>query len=452
MPVDLYELALSAPGAELAPVKPEGLEAVWFEICRFFASFFITEGTVGNVYEYEENVISVWTMYGKEYSEILKNMIDNEFTANTGIKVNYNILANANTLLFSVASGIGPDACLLMDRSYPVDFGLRGALVELQDLDGFNDVVSRFQPTALNPYTYNGHVFGLPTTMTVPVMYIRDDIFEDLGLKVPETWTEIYDLIGTLGDNNLQLSVGGDVFNMLLLQRGMNYFTDDLTRCNLDDTRSIAAIKQWTDFFTLYGLPVVADSYNRFVTGEMPLIMGMTDMYPMISAAASHLHGKWSMHVVPGLADENGNVSHAVSGAGMSSFILKSTPPPQDDSWEFLKWFYDVDVQSRFAQDLEALFGIAGRYFSATLDAQYDLNWNRQELSTLRNSMTNAVEIPFVPGTYFVTRHINNAYNEVVINSATPRDTIIEYTEIINSEIDAKIEELNIESAKTQAG
>jgi ABC-type glycerol-3-phosphate transport system substrate-binding protein len=446
MPVELYELSLSAPNAELDPVKPGGLEAVWFEICRFFASFFITEGTVGNVYDYEENVISVWTMYGKEYSEILKNMIDNEFTADTGIKVNYNILANANTLLFSVASGIGPDACLLMDRSYPVDFGLRGALVELQNLDGFNEVVSRFQPTALNPYTYNGHVFGLPTTMTVPAMYIRDDIFEDLGLKAPETWTEIYDLIGSLGDNNLQLSVGGDVFNMLLLQRGMNYFTEDLSRCNLDDPRSIDAFTQWTDFFTLYGLPVVADSYNRFVTGEMPLIMGMTDMYPMISAAASHLHGKWSMHVVPGLEDENGNVSHAVSGAGMSSFILKSTPPPQDDAWEFLKWFYDVDVQSRFSQDLEALFGVAGRYFSATLEAQYDLNWTRKELDTLRTSMQNAVEIPFVPGTYFVTRHISNAYNEVVINSEMPRDSIIKYTEIINSEIDAKIEELGIEN------
>jgi ABC-type glycerol-3-phosphate transport system substrate-binding protein len=447
MPVDLYELTLSAPDASLSSVKPEGLEAVWFEICRFFASFFITEGTVGNVYEYEDNVISVWTMYGKEYSEILKNMIDNEFTAQTGIKVNYNILANANTLLFSVASGIGPDACLLMDRAYPVDFGLRGALVELQNLDGFNELVSRFQPTALNPYTYNGRVFGLPTTMTVPVMYVRTDIFEDLGLEIPETWTEIYDLIGSLGDNNLQLSIGGDAFNMLLLQRGMNYFSEDLSRCNLDDSRSIAAFKQWTDFFTLYGLPVVADSYNRFVTGEMPLIMGMTDMYPMISAAATHLHGKWGMYVVPGIEDENGNVNHAVSGGGMSSFILKSTPPPQDDAWEFLKWFYDVDVQSRFAQDLESLFGIAGRYFSATLDAQFDLNWNRQELATLRESYANAEEIPFVPGTYFVTRHISNAYNEVVINNEMPRDSIIKYTEIINSEIEAKIEELGIENS-----
>lgn len=61
------------------------------------------------------------------------------------------------------------------------------------------------------------------------------------------------------------------MFDTLLLQKGLNYFDDSRSSTNFDKPEALEAFREWTDFYTKYGLPQDFDFYNRFRTGEMPI-------------------------------------------------------------------------------------------------------------------------------------------------------------------------------------
>ena len=58
--------------------------------------------------------------------------------------------------------------------------------------------------------------------------------------------------------------------------------------------------------------------------------------------------------------------------------------------------------------------------------------------------MQNVRGIPQVPGGYFLVRHFDNAYRKAVYKSANPRETLIEYTRVIDSEIRIKRKEFGL--------
>ena len=67
------------------------------EIVSFVVSLFVDTTMLGNVYEEgspeSENLIEAWIVVGRDQSTILKNMVDDSFTPNTGINVNVKVVA-----------------------------------------------------------------------------------------------------------------------------------------------------------------------------------------------------------------------------------------------------------------------------------------------------------------------------------------------------------------------
>ena len=57
----------------------------------FFHSFTKDYSGVGNIYK-DEKVLDVWVARGRDWVDIIKQMIDEDFTPNTGIKVNVNVI------------------------------------------------------------------------------------------------------------------------------------------------------------------------------------------------------------------------------------------------------------------------------------------------------------------------------------------------------------------------
>ena len=69
---------------------------------------------------------------------------------------------------------------------------MRNANVNLRRFKDCDEVLSWFMPSAYKPYEYENGVFALPEQQTFNLMFYRNDILEQLNLKVPNTW---YDLI-----------------------------------------------------------------------------------------------------------------------------------------------------------------------------------------------------------------------------------------------------------------
>jgi ABC-type glycerol-3-phosphate transport system substrate-binding protein len=445
MPLTLYSISAHPPEREHDAVNPGFWANLWFSIQRFIASFTTRAEMTGNRYdENEENLIEVWGAYGKDASEILKRLCDEVFTPETGIKVNYNLLSNENMMFFNIASKTGPDVCLNIGRGYPLDLGLRDAAVDIAALPGFSEFEKRFTNDAFIPLSFDGKVYGFPVGQGIPVMYVRTDIFENLGLKIPQTWDEFYATIGALGVHNLQVSPAGDLITIFLVQRGGTFFDEALTKCILDDVPGIRALTEWTDLFTLHGAPVASDFFNRFRTGEMPIGIADITLYNMLDYAALEIKGSWAMFPVPGTPDENGEINRTIITGGTSGIITKSRPERLDNAWTFVQWFASEEIQTRFCLELEAILGPSARYNTAVVASHASIPWDKHSFDTIMYSVENVTEIPGIPGGYFVGRHIQNAFNEIVLQGEQPRVAMQKYVEVINAEINRKRTELGL--------
>lgn len=112
---------------------PNFFEGLWFECKMFVASFTTDYNTLGLMEETDESAIVVWTTTGRDQANIIRSMVNNEFTKNTGIAVNLKLVAGGS-LLPSVLAGVGPDVSMGHASADIINWAIRSALVELTDM------------------------------------------------------------------------------------------------------------------------------------------------------------------------------------------------------------------------------------------------------------------------------------------------------------------------------
>ena len=67
--------------------------------------------------------------------------------------------------------------------------------------DSLADVSDRFLPFALEPVTFDGAVYAVPMKAVAPVViYYNKDVMDSAGVKPPETWDDLLDVVSTLND------------------------------------------------------------------------------------------------------------------------------------------------------------------------------------------------------------------------------------------------------------
>ncbi len=69
------------------------------------------------------------------------------------------------------------------------------------------------------------------------------------------------------------------------------------------------------------------------------------------------------------------------------------------------------------------------------------MSWNREDLSLLLEQRKWIKEIPEVPGSYYLSRAVDQAFWEVYNKNANPKDTLIKWNDVANGEIARKIKE-----------
>lgn len=450
-PMEIDYFVVAAKDSEMPRANPTFIQKTIHWVRSFIASFTEDYSSIGNKYD-EDEAISVWVMIGRDQADTLKTMIDQEFTPATNIKVNLNIMEGVaqkeNVLLMATTTKEGPDVALNVSRGLPIDYGVRNALVDLSKLPGFEKVSSRFMPTALVPYTYEGKTFGLPQTQSFPVMFYRKDIFNALNLQVPQTWDDAYKVMAALQEHNLEFGAGAsastDSFNAFLLQNGGKYYSSDNKYCTLDSNEGVKAFKEWTGLYTHYGLPLYYDLFNRFRTGEMPVGIADYTMYNMWAVAAPEIKGLWDIAPVPGTLKPDGTIDRTIGGNGSAIVIFKFTKN-LEASWKFVDWWTSTETQVRYGRELEALMGPAARYNSANVEAVSYLPWPSSDYKKLSEQWQHVKEIPIIPGSYYTSRHLDNAFKEVYIQGELPREALTKYVKEINKEIRKKREEFGLD-------
>ena len=124
--------------------------------------------------------------------------------------------------------------------------------------------------------------------------------------------------------------------------------------------------------------------------------------------------------------------------------MILGTTKYLDDSWTFMQWWGDSDVQASYGKELEAVMGESARYASANVKAFDQLAWNSAEREMLLEQWNWVVGTPEVPGGYYTNRHIINAIRKVMNQNMDPRETLLDYTRDINDELIKKRKEFGL--------
>ncbi|HNB53489.1 MAG TPA: extracellular solute-binding protein, partial [Anaerolineales bacterium] len=258
-------------------------------------------------------------------------------------------------------------------------------------------------------------------------------------------WDDVHDLIWVLQQNGMDFYYppGADGLTPFLFQAGGDYYTADGLASALDTPEGLAAFKNWTNLYTNYRVPQYADFFNRFKTGEMPV--GVSDYwtYVLLSTAARELTGHWAMAPLPGTRLADGTIDRSAGGTGDGVVIFQQSEHPQE-AWEFVQWWTSADVQVRYAIELEALLGVEARWNTANVEALNRLSWPRADIQAILEQWHWLQQRPVVLGGYFTSRHVDNAWNRVVLQGVNPVEAIDDAVRAINRELRKKQEEFNV--------
>ncbi|NLN50422.1 MAG: extracellular solute-binding protein [Acholeplasmataceae bacterium] len=445
---------------EKMPKGSESLfETLWFGLKSFVASFTIDYSAVGTTTTESGESIDVWISVGRDQTNILRRLIDEQFTPNQNIQVNLKHVSGA-ALLPATLAGEGPDVALGVGSNVPVNYAMRNAAYDLSQFTDFNAISTQFHESAMVPFRYLDKTYALPETQTFLVMFYRTDIFEELDLKVPSTWEEMIGLIPDLQKHNLEFylplpaSVGAmmvppnPVFATMFYQNDGEFYLEAGKASGFSEGMGPKVFETWTRFYTDYSFVLDANFINRFRSGQMPIGLTYYNTYNTLAVFAPEIRGKWDFSLVPGtkVVDSNGNetIRRETVSAVSGSMILQQSKNPEA-SWEFLKWWLSTEIQTRFGREMEGILGAAARYPTANVAAMESLPWTVKEATILSEQWQWTRGIPEVPGAYMTGRHLDNAFRKVIADSTNPRETIYDYVQVINKELEKKRREFGLE-------
>jgi ABC-type glycerol-3-phosphate transport system substrate-binding protein len=432
------------------------LAATWKNLIKSFVKDYDNvAGTLSADEVSEDDTLTVWVSRGMEWGEIMKEIADEDFSPKTGKYVKMNILPPSqleagavNALMLSVASGQAPDIAIGVGANSPVEFAIRNAVVDLTQFENYDQVAKRFIPGGLIPYQYRGGAYALPETMNFRALFFRKDILEELKINIPDSWEELYAYtLPQLYQNGLEFYFSPDL-SPFLFQNGGSFYNEEGTRTGLDTHEAYKAFKENTDLYISYGIPVAANFFNRMRTGEMPMGIADYGFYIQLNVAAPELIGRWSIAPIPGTKKSDGSIDRSVGGIASQACMIMADSNKQDAAWDFIDWWTSNEVQLRYGKELEAVIGMEARWNTANVEAFNKLPWNKNDLEVITEQLAWGKDMPVVLGGYFTGRHLNYAWNRVVLGGISVRDSIEKAVKDINKELKSRQEEHGIDTSK----
>lgn len=435
------------------PDKVGFFKNLFYSVKRFFSSFFDQTYSTANV---NDDHIQVWVNRPRQYLEVMQKMIDEQFTPETGIDVDLSLMPDPNKLILANSSGDSPDVATSINYALPYDLAIRGALKDLTDYEDFNKVASHYNPGFLIPSTIDDGIYSLPETMNFWVLFYRTDVLDKLGLTVPDTMNDVIDMLPELQMRGLNFYYPtAGMLKMrnfhattpLLFQNGATLYGEFAGDTTINSEAAIKGITELTELFTIYNLPVdIPNFYQHFRSGDLPIGICDFNVYNMLVNAAPEIADSWNISVIPGIANEDGEVLRYSAGGENSTILFKSTKEREDNAWEFMKWWSSTEVQTEFGQTLQVSYGDEYMWNTANMEAFQALPWDSEDKQVIIEQSKWVLEAPRILGTYMLEREYSNAFNNIVVDGKDLRTRIDKAVKIINRETDRKLEEFGFNS------
>ncbi len=247
-------------------------------------------------------------------------------------------------LITAVAAGNPPDAAQVklwwqpqlveLDALQPLDEYLAG-------WNGVDDVFDRIWE--LTRYE-DGTQYYMPLQMVILYMYYRVDVFDELGLEIPETREEFLDVAATITEEiddmygfGIRGARGGhDYWGTFVLSSGAEFFDAD-GNVVLDSSEAIEANQWYIEMYREHGVSPPTTPADGFVEVIDNMLTGRTAMTIHHIGSARQMHDQFgddiSAFVVPA-----GTEGRWTSFGDEQTAILATDPDVQDAAWEWISF------------------------------------------------------------------------------------------------------------------
>ncbi len=442
--------------------KANFFKTIAFEVKAFFGSFFMDYTTVDFASDIEysrEDTVNLWitSALGREDALIKRNLVDKYFTPEYGVTVKMKVITTG--LTEAILANIGPDVAN-MSSVDTITWGLRNAVYPMEDFEGFDEVMTWFDEEEVKPlqmYDSHGvpHTYGLPQFVDFYMMFYRADVFDSMGLKVPKTWQDLYDILPALLNSDLLIgmmgtqsgtgvSVGGYVgLKQFLYQMGGEVFNEGGYSVALDENVALDAFESYTEFFSLYKSQVQYD-ITRFRTGEMPLFFGSAVTSYNLLMSYYDIRGLWEMTPILGFEQEDGTINHT-STVTVTSYILPRGSNT-GASWKYVKWEVSPEQQRRMAKETLAVnANPTTKYNTATVSAFLGQAWTAEEYEAISEQFSQIVGIREFPGNYIIPTYVDAAFYKAYGQASDASDELLDRILFINKEISRKRDDFKMD-------
>ena len=449
-PLKLDFITLSAPEKD----PPKATKGMWHSIkynVNAFVYTFSSDYEYANLDSDDPETLTVWDPSAATEFSIWRQMVNNDFIKkNPDIKINFKNVSTGFQQAF--LAGMLPDVYVGMDVQSLMEFAFRDVIIT--DLTSvvpeaeLTEALKNYNKWLYYPVKLDGKLYGFPMTTTVPATFYRTDIFEEMGLEIPEvlTWDDVIYISTMMQKKNLEvgLTPGIGTWKTLIYQKGGYTANEERKEVFLMNDLAIETFNTYTSFFTEYSSPVAFSAFDRFRTGEMPMVFADVSFINQLEVLAPEITGKWDFTHHPATLDENGNPDYTVGGGSTSYMVITNRRPEMaDEAWEFIKWRGSTETLVSINRRLEMSIGRSVRAISPNAEAQDRIPWSTkvQKLYDFYNSYENNAgdswrfSEPEVPGDYFVQRAYTNAWTAVYYQDAVPGDALKLYIPTANAEI-----------------
>ena len=236
-----------------------------------------------------------------------------------------------------------------------VDAGLFMDVSDVWEENNLSEPLAATKPSM----TVDGKQYGVPYTNYQWGIYYREDIFNDLGLEVPETFDELLEVSATLKENGITpftigtkfLWTAAGVFDYLNLRTNGYEFHNQLTAGEVPytDDRVRAVFDNWKKlvepgyFIENHASMSWQDALAPFVNGDAAMyVMGNFAVAPMREAGLSDDQiGYFPFPTI------NPDVDRAEE-APTDTFHIPSNAKNVEDAKKFLAFIAQPDVQTKW--------------------------------------------------------------------------------------------------------
>jgi len=448
-PLTLDHMTFYGEDVTLERANPNVFKRAWFSIQSFMFSFFDQRYRLTT--NPNDDILEVWIGQSSLYLDIMQNMMDDEFTRETGIDVRLSIMPNTQRIILNNATNTNPDVVLSIDSWEPYQYALRGMLADLSTFDGFDALVENHHSNNFTPMIFEEGVYGVPETQGIPLLYYRKDILSFLGLTPPDTWEDVLNILPILQSYQMNFfhPLGGEgaykgfgLTAPFIYQFGGEIYQDQGMSTTFDEEINIEAITFMTDIFNIYSLPQQVPSFfEHFRSGSLPIGIGSIDLYLQLKYAAPELAGQWGILPIPGMYDPSlGEVARWSPTYGKASMLFENSNM-KEEGFELIKWWNDADTQIKYLEQVKMVLGERFIFLPSNLDALERSIWDEEvKIQVLEQARWSRIPA-ITPGSYIVERELTNIWNKIVIDRINPRVAIDQSIPRINRELQRKYEE-----------